>query len=118
MPGSITRDCPLKPVVKAIFGQCSWCSSSFGCAQTFCTSVDQWLEVVHVARIVKRHINELLVDPSSCLYRIKTTHHQRELLVIIIVLVLDLADVGSDLNTFAPLLHESRSCCGFRLPNI
>lgn len=55
--------------------------------QTFCTTVDEWLQALRDLRIY--HVDESRVDPPSRFHRVQATDDKVELHVVFLVLVLD-----------------------------
>jgi hypothetical protein len=70
----------------------------------FCSSVNERLETLRILRI--NHPDKSGIDPPPGLDTIQTTYNDLELHVVILVLVLNLADIWRDLDTFDSLLYE------------
>lgn len=79
--------------------------------ETFGAAIDQRLQAVGV--LIIHHADQRGIDPSSRLNAVETTDNDVELKIIILVLVLDLATVWRDLDTFYATLDEAASHLGF-----
>jgi hypothetical protein len=74
-------------------------------------AVDQGLQAVKVVTV--DHADQSSVDPSSCFNAVEPTDNKVELHIVILVLVLNLAAVWCNLDSFDAALDEACSHIGF-----
>lgn len=85
-------------------------------SETLGATIDQGLEAVWVFLI--HHADQSGIYPSSRLNAVETTDNDVELEVVVLILVLDLATVWRDLDTFHATFDEACSHFGFVRPDV
>jgi hypothetical protein len=83
---------------------------------TFCSPVNERLQTLRILRI--NHPDKSGIDPPSGLDTIQTTDDDLELHVVILVFVLNLADIRRDLDTLNSLFYECCSDLCLRLADV
>ncbi|KAG9967186.1 putative NEDD8 activating enzyme, partial [Aureobasidium melanogenum] len=85
-------------------------------SETFSTTVDQWLQAVDI--ILVYHSYQSSIDPSSCFNTVQAANDDVELEVVVLVLVLNLAAVRVDLDSFDAIFDEASSHLGLVFSDI
>ena len=81
--------------------------------RTFGSTVDQRFQALWVLWI--NHADQCGVDPAASLDTIETTNNNLELHVVILILILNFANVGRDFDSLDSLLDKSSGNLCFRL---
>ena len=111
MVGKTTRDCPLNPT----FCQPRPPYNAYG-PHAFGSSINQRLQTLRI--LIIDQIYQSRVDPSPSFNTVQTTNNNIELHIKLFVLILDLAVVWCDLDSFDSFLDKSGCNFGFRLSNV
>ena len=84
--------------------------------KSFSSTINQWLHRVRVLLI--DHADEGRIDPSPRFDAIQTAYNHGKLHVIVLILVLNLATVRCNLDTFHPLFNKLSGDFCFEFPDI
>ena len=78
---------------------------------TFGSPVYERLQTLWILHVY--HVNQSRIDPSPRFNAVETAYHHGKLHVVCFILVLDLAIIRGNIDTFDPPLDEGCSAFGF-----
>jgi hypothetical protein len=83
---------------------------------TFSSAVNQRLQTLGVFHV--NHSDQGGVNPAASLDAVKAANDDLELHIVVLILILDLADEGSNFDTLNSLFHKGSSDFGLGLADI